>query len=182
MKKSLLLIVLSINTIISLAQSKIGSYYSGSFTIDLTGGERNTVWDTIAARNGYAGATLDSVGFDDQDPITVDSAAYIVFYGDYHRTKITVGYYVTKSSNRGVIEYFIDDDNTSVQRAWQCTPPSVEDCPSRACKPDRKWFLGPVVGCDCKQNEEVPCTLVKSGTGWWAGVLAVLALVVALVT
>ncbi|GEM_PF-5670747 len=180
MKNILFLIAICFCTIIVHSQSKIGSYYSGSFTIDLTSQERSTVWDTIAARNGYSGATLDSVGFDDQDPSTVDSAAYVVFYGDYHGTKITVGYYVTKSSNHGVIEYFIDDDNQSVERAWQCTPPSVEDCPSRACKPYRNWFLGPVVSCDCKENEQIPCTLVNSGPGWWVGVLAVLTLIVAL--
>jgi hypothetical protein len=182
MKKILLLISVSFCIIISFAQTKIGSYYSGSFTIDLTSQERNTVWDSIAAINGYSGSTLDSVVFDDQSPSTIDSAAYVVFYGDYHGTKITVGYYLTKSNNHGAIEYFIDDDNTSVQRAWQCTPPSVEECPSRACKPDRNWFLGPVVGCDCKENEQIPCTLVNSGTGWWPGVLAVITIIVALVT
>jgi len=179
MKKIFLLIVLSISTIISFAQSKIGSYYSGSFTLDLTGGERNTVWDTIAARNGYTGATLDSVGFIDQDPSTVDSAAYIVFYGAYHGNKITVGYYVSKSSNHGVIEYFIDDDNTSVERAWQCTPPTT-DCSSKACTPERNWFLGPVVGCSCSSASEVKCTLINSGPGWWVGVLGVLTLIVAI--
>jgi len=111
MKNILFLIAICFCTIIVHSQSKIGSYYSGSFTIDLTSQERSTVWDTIAARNGYSGATLDSVGFDDQDPSTVDSAAYVVFYGDYHGTKITVGYYVTKSSNHGVIARLLQKMN-----------------------------------------------------------------------
>jgi hypothetical protein len=179
MKKFLILIVFTVSTITSLAQSKIGSYYSGSFTIDLTGSERSQVWDSIAAVNGYSGATLDSVVFDDQSPATVDSAAYLVFYGSYHESAIAVGYYLTKSSNHGVIEYFINNDNNSISRAWQCTPPT-EDCSSRACKPERNWFLGPVVACSCTSNSGTACTLVNSGSGWWAGVLGVLTIIVAL--
>ena len=177
MKKLLLFMTIVFCTLALCAQTKIGSY-SGSFTIDLTNQERITVWDSIASVNGYSGATLDSVVFDDQSPATVDSAAYIVFYGDYHGTKITVGYYLTKANKHGVIEYYIDDDNQSVERAWQCTP--TEECSSQACKPQRKWFLGPVVSCGCRFDESTPCTLVNSGTGWWAGVLGVLAIIVAL--
>lgn len=75
MKKLLFLLLISFSCLNMFAQTKIGSYYSGSFTIDLTSQERNTVWDSIASIRGYPGSTLDSVVFDDQDPSTIDSAA-----------------------------------------------------------------------------------------------------------
>lgn len=179
MKKIILMLAICCFTSIAFAQSKIAVYSSGSFTIDLTGSERSQIWDSIASVFGYSGSTFDSAVINDQDPATVDSAAYVIFYGDYHGTKITFGFYLTKGSNHGDIEYFIDDDSLSVARTWQCTPPE-SDCSSQACKPERNWFLGPVVGCGCINNNDIKCTLVNGGSGWVAGVLAVVTIIVAI--
>ncbi len=178
MKKIVVIVFLCFCAIIVNAQSKIAVYSSGSFTILLTGSERNQVWDSIANVFGYSGSTLDSAVINDQSPATVDSAAYAIFYGDYHGIKITFGFYLTKSSNHGTIEYFIDDDNTSVERTWQCTP--KEDCTAQACKPHRNWFLGPVVSCECSQDPSTPCTLVNSGSGWVAGILTIIGIIAGL--
>lgn len=85
---------------------------------------------------------------------------------------------MTKQSNHGVIEYFIDDDSESVYKAWECTP--TEACASQACKPHRKWFLGSVVACKCQQDENTPCTLVNSGNGFWDEILGILGILLPL--
>ena len=179
MKKIILMLAICSFTSIAFAQSKIAVYSSGSFTIYLTGSERSEVWDSIASVFGYSGSTFDSAVINDQDPPTVDSAAYVIFYGDYHGTKITFGFYLTKANNHGDIEYFIDDDNTSVERAWSCKPPE-EDCSSQACKPERNWFLGPVKSCSCTSNSSVNCELTNSGIGWLAGILIVIGIIAGL--
>ena len=108
---------------------------------------------------------------------SIDSAAYVVFYAGYHGTKIAIGLYLTKASSHGVIEYYIDDDNTSVERAWECTPPE-SNCSSQACKPHRNWFLGPVQGCTCKNDPGVNCTLVNSGSGLsWGDIIGIIGVI-----
>jgi len=156
MKKFLFLILISFGPIILFAQTKIAGF-SGSFTFELSPFEKETAFDSLLAVFGYnPNCTLDSTVINDPDPTVKDSAAYIVFYADCHGSKFSFGLYLTKTRSHGVTEYYIDDDEPSVERAWECkTAPGCN-----ICKPDRNWFLGPVVGCDCPE-----CLFNTSGSG-----------------
>lgn len=143
-------------SIVSFSQTKVGSYSSGSFTIDLSPSQKNLVFDSIVARLGLHSCTLDSVVINDQDPSKIDSVSYLIFYMTCGGAQTSFGLYLTKQQVSHSVNYRMDDDGTSVAGAWSCT--SSGNCTQ--CGPKRNWFLGPVVGCNCNQ-----CIFNTSGNG-----------------
>ncbi len=167
--RKILLVILGFGImLISKSQELIATYNGSTITIisSFTSAEKEQAFDTIMNRFfSLTGCTLDSVVIDDQSPTTIDSAAYVIFYGKCGSTSYAIGLYLTKAVNQtnDNVEYYLDDDSTSYNRAWTCTPP--ENCNQLACKPVRNWFLGPVVRCHCRTDEHLDCTYVSSGNG-----------------
>ena len=174
MRKLFFLLFFGLNSLFIIAQTKIATYSSGTFTIDLSSQERSDILDSIASVFGYGtGCTLDSAVINDQDPISVDSAAYVIFYGNCHGSKFSFGIYLTKASNHGDIEYFLDDDSNTVSKVWRCEV--AGEC--NHCGPKRKWFLGAVTGCDCED-----CLYSTSGSGLTPGdIITIITFIISLI-
>ena len=145
----------------SFAQTTIAHYSSGGgYTVDLSSSEKQTIWDTIAARLNLRDCTLDSVGINDDDPLALDSAAYIVFYASCSGKSYSIGFFLTKQMNHETTDYLLSSDDA--EKAWSCQ--SNGNCPQ--CHGKRNWFLGPVVGCECIGGDENSfCQFSTSGHG-----------------
>lgn len=168
MKKSILAISCFLISLATIAQSgtKVATYDGSTKTISvpLDHDYYFQIADSFGVIFGGSDYVIDSVVIDDEDPTVIDSIAYLTFYVSSEREGgFAIGFPTTKfATEEGNTDYYIDPGSGDEQqqqyaaRSWKCTHNG--DCTQ--CKPDRNWFLGPVVGCKCNQ-----CIFDSGGDG-----------------
>jgi len=150
-----------------------------TYTIDLSPNDQN-IKNALAESFSLEDPTIDSIKINDDDPATVDSVAYLVFYVTDENRIFSTGLNLDKENDgNDHILYSLNNSTVSVARAWECkTQTSCSECDGK-----RNWFLGAVKGCKCIEAGEAnnDCKFNTSGSGFpWGPVLGLLGVLISI--
>jgi hypothetical protein len=165
------------------------SLVNNTYTINLSP-QNQTLLSALENMFSISNATIDSLVINDDDPSTLDSASYLVFYVTAINTQFSFGILLDKYSDNNQIIYKINNQqassasnrqaSVSAETAWSCKHQSL----CWQCVGHRNWFLGRVKSCDCGNSGQAnDCIFEDSGSGFpWGPFLTFLAAIIALIT
>lgn len=150
-----------------------------TYTINISS-QNETLLSAIEDMFSVENASIDSLMIYDDDPSTIDSASYIVFYVTATNTKFSFGIYLEKYSDNNQIIYTVNNREANIESNRQAGEAIAWECKKQTscyqCGPHRNWFLGPVRGCDCENSGQTnDCIYNTSGSGIpWAALIGFL--------
>lgn len=150
----------------------VGVYSANNqvYTLNISN-ENEAIINELKTMYSDQSLTIDSITIDDDDPYSIDSASYLIFYGSSANNKFALGLLLSKANISNNIFYTVSNEPQSteanrqsiqgIESAWECKKNSV----CLQCKGHRNWFMGPVRGCDCLNSGTNDCIFQTSGTG-----------------
>jgi hypothetical protein len=147
-----------------------------TYTINLSPNNED-ITNALSELFSLESPVVDSMKINDDDPSTLDSAAYLVLYVTAINRKFSMGLNLDKENDgNDHILYSLNNSTASVAKAWECK----KNTTCNSCVLHRNWFLGPVKGCDCGNSGQTnDCTFNTSGSGFpWGPVLGFLGVLI----
>lgn len=170
------IIVLFFPFSVKTASPILGTYTSGSFTLNLSLPEQEQVFDEIKSNANYDGSFIRAF-IEDPDPTNAQSQAYVVFTGGSSRSGgYNAHFKLTKNILGNTVNYYMDETSNARVNAGTCTGSPCTDC-----KGHRNWFLGPISSCTCESGQQGGnCNHTQADSlPWWWGIIVLIVTILA---